>query len=60
MEVQSPLLVLTFIVDDSDPNWETRNTVIGTREQLSTMFDLARLPYGAHLLKGKAAARFIK
>src|SRR5260370_39081857 len=58
--VQVDLWVLTFTVDDSDPNWETRQTVVGTREQLAKLFDLKRLPYGARLLKGKAATRYLK
>jgi hypothetical protein len=59
-EPENDLWVLTFVVDDSDPSWQTRNSVIGTAESLSNLFDLTRLPFGARLLKGKQAARYIK
>jgi hypothetical protein len=54
------LWVVTFTTDDSDPHWETRSSMVGTEEQLSRLVDLKRLPYGARLLKGKAAARYLK
>jgi hypothetical protein len=60
MENASCLWVLTSVLDDSDPRWQTRQSIVGTREQLAKLFDLNRLPYGMRLLKGKAAARYIK
>ena len=54
------LWVLTFTIDDPDPQWETRNSIVGTAEQLARMVDLKHLPYGARLLKGKAATRYLK
>jgi hypothetical protein len=55
------LWVLTWVVDStSDPYWNTSQTIIASPAKLSSMFNLHRLPYGARLLKGKQAARFIK
>jgi hypothetical protein len=56
----SDLWVVTFTIDDSDPHWETRSSIVGTEEQLGRLVDLKCLPYGARLLKGKAAARYLK
>ncbi len=53
------LWVLSFTVDDSHPHWETRQTVVGTREQLAKLFDLSRLPPGARLLKGAEARQYL-
>lgn len=60
MSSENDLWVLTFTLDDSDPDWETRSSIVGTAEQLAKLFDLQRLPYGARLLKGKQARRYLK
>ena len=53
--------VLTKIVDDSDPFWNTNTTVCGSPAQVKAVFDLsAGVPYGWRLLKNKAARRFLK
>jgi hypothetical protein len=57
---ESDLWVLTFTTDDSDPHWETRSSIVGTEEQIARVLDLKRLPYGARLLKGKQAARYLR
>jgi hypothetical protein len=60
MTNKSDLWVLTFVVDDSDPNWEVRNSVVGKPEDLAAIVNINKLPYGARLLKGKQASRYIK
>lgn len=54
------LWVVTFQVDSADPYWGIANTIIAKPEKLATLFDLSALPFGARLLKGKQAKRFIK
>ena len=55
------LLVLTRVVDDSDPNWDLNATIVGTWEQINAAIDLSRgIPYGWRLLRGKKARRFLR
>jgi hypothetical protein len=53
------LWVLTFVVDDSDPDWDECMMIVGTSEQLTAMFDLSRLPPSAQVLKGKEARDYL-
>ena len=54
-------LVLTRIVDSSDPFWDQSATIMGTLEQINAVVDLSRgVPFGWRLLKGKRARRFLK
>jgi hypothetical protein len=60
-EQESPLWILTFAVDTTDPKWELRNSIVGKPEQLSALFDLNKLPHGVRLLKSsKAVKRYIR
>jgi hypothetical protein len=55
------ILVLTRVVDGSDPDWDSRATLVGTWEHLNSIVDLSRgVPYGWRLLRGKKAGRFLK
>ena len=54
------LWILSLLVDGADPLWDQRATVIGSPEKLAAMYDPKHLPYGAILLKGKQAKRFLK
>lgn len=55
------LLVLTRVVDGSDPDWDVRATVVGTWEHLNAIVDLSRgIPHGWRLLRGKKARRFLQ
>jgi hypothetical protein len=54
------LWVLSLLVDGSDCYWDERMTFVDTPEKLGSRFDLHRLPYGALLLKGRRAKRFLK
>jgi hypothetical protein len=54
------LWILTKIVDDSHPCWDTRQTVIGTPESIKRSFDLSKgVPHGWRLLRGKKARRYL-
>jgi hypothetical protein len=57
---QSPLWILTFTVDTTDPKWELKHSIVGTPELLATAFNLDQLPHGVRLLKGKQVKRYIK
>jgi hypothetical protein len=53
--------VLTFTLPSCDPKWEPCHSVMGTPEQLASLFDLANLPPGVRLLKTrKEIKRHIK
>jgi hypothetical protein len=52
--------VLSFLIDGSDPSWDLRGTIFGTRAQIARTFDLNRLPYGSQLLRGEAARRYVE
>jgi hypothetical protein len=57
----SEFLVLTRVVDDSDPHWDLNTTIVGTLEQLNAIVDLSKgVPHGWRLLRGKRARRFLK
>jgi hypothetical protein len=57
----SELFVLTRVVDATDPHWDERMTIVGTRAQISKTVDLSRgVPFGWRLLRGKKARRFLK
>jgi hypothetical protein len=44
------LCVLTRVIDDTDPAWDTRMTVIDTIEGIRAKFDLSKgVPYGWRL-----------
>jgi hypothetical protein len=59
--VSDNILVLTRVVDGSDPDWDVRATVVGTWEQLNAIVDLSKgVPHGWRLLRGKRARRFLK
>jgi hypothetical protein len=54
-------LVITRVIDASDPHWDLRTTLMGTREQISAIVDLSKgTPFGWQLLRGKRARRFLK
>jgi hypothetical protein len=55
------ILVLTRVIDASDPYWDESATIMGTLEQISAVVDLSRgVPFGWRLLRGKKAQRFLK
>ena len=55
------LLVLTRVIDASDPYWVQTATIIGPLEQINATFDLSKgIPFGWRLLRGKKARRFLK
>jgi hypothetical protein len=59
--VSDDLLVLTRVIDASDPYWDQNATIIGTMEQINAIVDLSEgVPYGWRLLRGKKARRFLK
>jgi hypothetical protein len=59
--VSKDLLVLTRVVDGSDPDWDVRATFVGTWEQLNAIVDLSKgIPYGWRLLRGEKARRFLR
>jgi hypothetical protein len=54
-------LVLTRVIDASDPYWDHSATIIGTLQQISATIDLSKgVPYGWRLLRGKKARRFLR
>jgi hypothetical protein len=59
-EQKNDIWVVTFTVDTPDPHWATANTIIARPEKMAELFDLSALPFGARLLKGKQARRFLK
>jgi hypothetical protein len=54
------LYVLSLLADGSDPAWDTRVSIVGTRHFLSQRFDLSNLPPGAILLSGAKAKQFLR
>jgi hypothetical protein len=57
----SDLLVLTRVIDASDPYWDHNATIIGTLQQISAIVDLSNgVPFGWRLLRGKKARRFLR
>jgi hypothetical protein len=53
--------VLTRVIDETDPLWDERATIVGSPEQINAMFDLSDgVPFGWRLLKGKQATRWIE
>lgn len=57
----SELFVLTRVTDGTNPDWDERVTLVGTKESISKTVDLSRgVPYGWRLLRGKRARRFLK
>jgi len=55
------LLVLTRVIDASDPYWDENATIIGSWEQISAVVDLSKgVPFSWRLLRGKKARRFLK
>jgi hypothetical protein len=52
--------VLSLLVDGSDPAWDQRFTIVGTKYSLEQQFDLSNLPYGAILLRGAKAKQFLR
>lgn len=60
MTAKPEVVVLSLLVEGSDPAWDLRTMIVGTQETLERQFDLRRLPFGALLLRGKQARRFLK
>jgi hypothetical protein len=61
MNEQDNLWVVTSQCDTGDPSWAVATTIIAPPQKLAELFgDLNSLPFGARLLKGKQAKRFIK
>jgi len=57
----SDLLVLTRVVDGSDPRWGLNAKIVGTLEHINAVVDLSKgVPFGWQLLRGKRARRFLK
>jgi hypothetical protein len=59
-EQENDLWVLTVTIDTPDPRWAQANTIIARPGKMAELFDLSALPFGARLLKGKQAKRFLK
>jgi hypothetical protein len=58
---ESPLWILTFAYPSIDPKWELRNSIVGSPEQLASVFNLDALPDGVRLLKSnKQVKRYIR
>lgn len=61
MNTSPELFVLTRVIDATNPHWDERMTIVGTRAQISQTIDLSRgVPFGWRLLRGKRARRFLK
>jgi hypothetical protein len=60
MSEQNDLWIVTTLVDSGDPAWKTATTIVATPERMAELFDLNDLPFGAKLLKGAAARKFLQ